>query len=130
MKKRKDVTADDEFARKAKARFDESVQRLDGQTQSRLNQARHVALAELGSGRPAWVQWAPATGVAAAAVVALVMWTGNPQTDELTAPAVASDMEILLTEDSLEMLEDLEFYSWIELDEDTDAIPEAGNNVG
>ena len=130
MNKRNDVAADDAFAEKAKARFDESVQRLDGQTQSKLNQARHAALAELGNTRPAWVQWAPATGVAAAAVVALLIWTGNPQMEDLTAPAVASDMEILLTEDSLEMLEDLEFYSWIDLDEETDAIPEAENNVG
>ena len=130
MKKRNDVAADDAFADKAKAHFDESVQRIDGQTQSRLNQARQAALAELGNSRPVWVQWAPATGVAAAAVVALVMWTGFPQTGDLEAPAVASDLEILLTEDSLEMLEDLEFYSWIDLDEEADAIPEAGNNVG
>ncbi len=52
---------------------------------------------------------------------------------ELDAPEVASDMEILLTEDSLEMLEDLEFYSWIDLDgETTDSIETEGpeNNVG
>jgi len=41
---------------------------------------------------------------------------------------VASDMEILLTEDSLEMLEDLEFYSWIDLDEELSTEPE--NHVG
>ena len=30
-------------------------------------------------------------------------------------PAEVADMEILLGEDSLEMLEDLEFYDWIDM---------------
>ncbi|MDH3439313.1 MAG: DUF3619 family protein [Gammaproteobacteria bacterium] len=130
MNERTDVTAEDAFAKKAKQQFDESVDRLDGETQSRLNRARHAALAELRPSRPAWVQWAPAAGVAAAAVLAVVLWTGNPVVEDLSAPAVASDMEILLTEDSLEMLEDLEFYSWIALDEELEEMPEAENNVG
>lgn len=129
MNERPDVSAEDAFAEKAKQRFDESVQRLDGATQSRLNQSRHAALAELSGGRPVWMQWAPATGVAAAAVLAVVIWTGTPGTDDLADPAVANDMEILLTEDSLEMLEDLEFYSWIDLDE-VEALPTPENHVG
>ena len=76
------------------------------------------------------MQWMPATGVAAAAVLAMVLWTGSPETDEFGTDAVASDMEILLTEDSLEMLEDLEFYSWVELDAETELSPEAENHVG
>jgi hypothetical protein len=43
---------------------------------------------------------------------------------------MATDIEILLTEDSLEMLEDLEFYSWIELSDETDEGMEPANNVG
>ncbi|MDG2374811.1 MAG: hypothetical protein P8M18_00530 [Woeseiaceae bacterium] len=130
MNERTDVSAEDAFAKKAKQQFDESVERLDGETQSRLNRARHVALAELGTGRSIGVQWAPAAGVAVAAVLAIVLWTGNPGTEDMAAPAVASDMEILLTGDSLEMLEDLEFYSWIDLDEEMDELPETENNVG
>jgi hypothetical protein len=130
MNERTDVTAEDAFAKKAKQEFDESVARLDGETQSRLNRARHAALAEVGNSRPVWVQWAPAAGVAAAAVLVVVMWSGDPAIDLDTVPAVADDMEILLTEDSLEMLEDLEFYSWIDFDEETEALPEPENNVG
>ena len=66
----------------------------------------------------------------AAAVLAVVLWTGTPGTDDLADPAVASDMEILLTEDSLEMLEDLEFYSWIDLDEELEELPQPENHVG
>lgn len=130
MNERTDVTAEDAFAKKAKQQFDESVNRLDGEAQSRLTRARHAALAELGNSQPGWTQWAPAVGVAAAAVLAVVLWTGNPVEDDIAGPAVAADMEILLTEDSLEMLEDLEFYSWIDLDEESDESPDAENNVG
>ena len=114
----------------AKERFDDSVSGLDAETQSRLNRGRQAALAELERAKPVWVQWAPATGMAAAAVVAVVMWSGNPVPEEAAVPAVATDMEILLTEDSLEMLEDLEFYSWIDFEEDTDSSGEPQNNVG
>ena len=44
--------------------------------------------------------------------------------------AAVTDMEILLTEDSLEMLEDLEFYSWMDLDEEAGDLQGSGNNVG
>ena len=130
MKERKDMTADRAFADQARKLFDESVEALDGQTRSRLNRGRQAALEELTSGTPGWVQWAPAAGVAAAAVVAVVLWTGNPPVDELTPGASVADFEILLAEDSFEMLEDLEFYSWIDLDEDADEIMEPEDIVG
>jgi hypothetical protein len=130
MNERKDKVADEAFAEKAKQLFDESVEDLDGQTRSRLNRGRQAALNELTAGRPVWVQWAPAAGIAAAAVVAVVLWTGSPPVDELTPSASATDFEILLTEESFEMLEDLEFYSWIDLDEDADETVEAEDIVG
>ncbi len=130
MNERKDMVADKAFAEKAKQLFDESVEGLDGQTRSRLNRGRQAALEELETVRPAWVQWAPAAGVAAAAVVAVVLWSGNLPVDQLTPDASAADFEILLTEDSFELLEDLEFYSWIDLDEDADAALEPEDIVG
>jgi ferric-dicitrate binding protein FerR (iron transport regulator) len=119
MNKRTDIHSDDAFVDKAKQLFDESVEALDGETRSKLNRGRQAALAELGSSRRPWIQWAPAGGVAVAAVAALLVWSGGTQIDALDAPEVASDMEILLAEDSLEMLEDLEFYSWIDLDDES-----------
>jgi hypothetical protein len=129
MNERPDKPAGDALPEKARALFDESVSGLDGETLSRLNRGRQAAIAELGSGRPRLKQWLPATGFAAAAVIAVVLVTRGPAIDDVTAPEIASDMEILLTEDSLEMLEDLEFYSWMELAEPEEiAGPE--NNVG
>jgi hypothetical protein len=130
MNERHDVTTEEAFAGKAKSLFDESVAGLDGASRSRLNQSRHAALAELDSGHRRYLQWVPAGGLAATAVVAFVVWSGAPQPGELAAPVVASDMEILLTEDSLEMLEDLDFYSWIDFESETEQLRETANNVG
>lgn len=117
---------------RAKELFDQSVQGLDAETQSRLNRGRHEALAHLKPGvrHGQWLQWAPAAGVAAAALVAVVIWTGRPPIDDLTPPATVSDFEILLTEDSFEMLEELEFYSWIDLEEELEGEVEGNGNVG
>lgn len=130
MKESKKANADDAFAEKARQLFDESVANLDGETRSRLNRGRQAALAEISSGSRRWTLWAPAGGVAVAAVAALVVWTDSSQIDVINSPEVASDIEILLTEDSLEMLEDLEFYSWIEFDGETNEPSEPTNNVG
>ena len=115
---------DKAFLERSKRLFDESVQQVDGRTQSQLNRGRQKALAELQprTGMRALTGWAPATGVAAAAVVAAVMWNGNGPPIDVAPASTATDFEILLDEDNLEMLEDLEFYSWLDLD--------AGGNVG
>lgn len=126
MSKRKESTADQQFVEQAKRQFDASVDGLDAATRSKLNRGRQEALAELGRGGIRWLEWSPAAGLAAAAVLAVVLWTGNEPVSEL-APDSVADIEILLTEDSLEMLENLEFYSWIDLDEQTDT---PGGNVG
>ncbi len=119
---------DQPFATKAKDVFDQSVRALDAATQSRLNRGRHEALLHTGRGisHGQWLRWAPATGIVAAAVVAVVVLTGRPPVDDLTPPAIAGDFEILLDDTSFEMLEELEFYSWIDLEGDV----EANGNVG
>jgi len=105
-----------QLAEQAKALFDDSVERLDAATLSRLNQGRQQALQELrdtGSGGE-WARWVPAGGIAAAAVVAVVVWQGVPVEHSAPAAGTATDFEIMLSEDSLDMLEDLEFYSWMD----------------
>ena len=119
---------DERFSEQAKTLFDDSVERLDAATLSKLNQGRQAALAELSTSRSRaeWVRWAPAAGVAAAAVVAVVMLRGPAPVDTpINGAAAATDFEILIGEDSLEMIEELEFYSWLDV-----ADAEALDNVG
>ena len=132
-------TEDELFAQKAKAIFEQSVDGLDGQTRSRLNQARQAALAELDSGTVnfvspgRWMHWAPAAGAAAVAVAAVVLWSGNPQIDAgigSIEPAMSGDLELLMAEESFDMLQDLEFYSWVEIDAEIDAAPGEDADVG
>lgn len=108
---------DQAFEKKAKAEFDESVDALDAATLSTLNRSRHEALAELRRPRHQWSGWMPATGVAAAVLVAVVLLQSPTAVRDLNGTTAATDMEILLGEDSIEMLEDLEFYSWIDMAE-------------
>lgn len=105
----------EDFAAQAKKVFDESVEQLDGATLSRLNQGRHKALEEMK--RPGvvhWGRWAPAAGVAAAAAVAVIMMNGTAVTLPEGDPVTVSDFEMLLEAESLEMLEDLEFFSLLD----------------
>ena len=110
---------DERLADTAKQLFDESVESLDAATLSRLNKGRHEALAELSHAKSArqWLRWMPATGVAAAALVTVMLMRGPSSVDLPPAPVTVSDFEILMEDENLEMLEDLEFYSWIDSSE-------------
>lgn len=120
-----DPSNNDEFAAKAKGVFDDSVERLDGAALSRLNQGRHAALEGLAKAEVSanWRRWVPAGGVAAIALVSVLVLRPPEVTD--VPGEVTADFEILLEGESLEMYQDLEFYSWID-----EAELEANGNVG
>jgi len=107
---------DAEFAARAGQRLRDSAESLDAHTRSRLNQARQRALQEL-SPRPLWHRHPVLAGAATAAVavVALLMWQPIGNGPEGIAPPAldAPDLELLMTDESLDMLEDLEFYTWL-----------------
>lgn len=116
---------DGALERRAKAAFDESVDALDAAALSRLNRARQRALEELPRRRTR-TGWLPAAATAALAVAVFAVWIGrepaltpgSPGTPAAPVAALgpsaeADDLEILLAEDSLEMLEELEFYDWV-----------------
>lgn len=117
---------DNDFENEAKQVFDEHVAGLDAQTRSRLTQARYAAI-EASRPRRAYAPWIGGA-VAAGTVAALVVI--NPLNDEVTGPALdtpvaqqATDLEMLLGDDELEMLEELEFYAWLdEADVELDGI--------
>jgi hypothetical protein len=105
--------SDDNFAKEAKALFDGSVDRLDAATLSTLNQSRHRALEASHTQTIDWLRWAPVTGVAVAALAAVLMMQPDPVAVE-SVPESLTEMEILLGDDNIEMLEHLEFYAFID----------------
>jgi hypothetical protein len=112
---------------RARELFDDSVERIDGATRSRLTQARHAALAELDRPRLRLGHWVPVGALAAAAVLAVTLWTGTVPDEQalpVLAVAPAEDFEMLANGEDLDMLdEDVEFYAWA-------ASADAGNAIG
>lgn len=109
--------------RRAKALFDEGVDGLDARTRSRLTQARHAAVAALVQQREPFMRrwWLPAAGLATAALVAvIVVFNLNPAANQQLAAAslAVEDMDILSGAENIELLEDMEFYAWLESEPD------------
>ncbi|MEO0974141.1 MAG: hypothetical protein AAFX85_13700 [Pseudomonadota bacterium] len=124
--------ADDALARAVVGVLDEQASSLDGYTRSRLRQARAKALAARTERQAGWqgllLRSPLGSGAVAVALVALValmpvVFRGPgvlPSTPGLETPTAATlageladEFEIVLAGDSIEMLEDLEFYEWL-----------------
>jgi hypothetical protein len=113
---------DSQFEQSSQALLGESVTRTSGRVRSRLNQARHAALAEMQATRqrPFWrmpLVLGPAGGVAAAVVVAvLLMYRGGEHGLGASAGGQAGyeDIELLSDNDGLDLLENYDgsFYEW------------------
>ena len=111
----------EEFEKRTRALLEESVTRVDARIRSRLNQARHAALAELARSQhaPWWRSFglAPAAGVAAAVVLAVVLWTSQPgqmlPVAENGSSAV-EDLDLVADCETFDLLQqgDGGFYEW------------------
>jgi cytochrome c-type biogenesis protein CcmH/NrfG len=110
-----------EFERNARAVLEASVARVDGRTRSRLNQARQLALEAAGQRpRPWWRSFAlmPAGAMAAAALLAVMLWHREPALREAPLPeahvAAVEDVDLLADADGLDLIEgwDGPFYEW------------------
>lgn len=102
----------------ARALLDASTHSLDAASLSRLNRARQAALAQRQRSVRTW--WLPAAGLAAscALVLAAVEWFPHPRPTVAPAMhAVAADAEVAAADDSLEFYQDLEFYAWLDAQE-------------
>jgi hypothetical protein len=103
-----------------RAQLNEDAHNLDAATASRLNRARQRALDEgLGRRRSAlgFLGYALAAGIAAVLAVNVLVRVpepSEPMPAVVAAPGV-DDIELLAGSEELEMIEDLEFYAWLEL---------------
>ncbi len=101
------------FLQQSKKQLDDSVDALDAATLSRLNQARQKALdtprSTLFFGNRTGVVFA---SFAVAAFVAL-LWIATPSQPPATLAQQYEDIDMLTADADLELLEDLEFVSWL-----------------
>jgi hypothetical protein len=111
----------DEFERRTRELFDDSVERLNGHTRSRLTRARNAALDELKTPaarrywpRPYWLG-IPLGGLGAAVLVAVFLMNGR----EAAVPSGESrllpldDFDIVADTDNFVLIRDVEFYTWL-----------------
>ena len=104
---------DQRFLDRSRQALDRSLEDMDAATLSRLNRIRHAALAETKA--PGWHWWVPASGLATACavLVAVNLSLREPSTPtQVESPL--GDLELLASNENLEMLEELEFYAWLE----------------
>jgi hypothetical protein len=114
---------EDKVAARSRDLFIDSARAIDGETGARLAAARGRAMNALAE-KPSRVamRWMPVAGVVAAVSLVAVVWLPAGPGDDLPLPVNGrvlenpADIDILLQEDGLEMIEDLDFYSWIDTD--------------
>lgn len=125
--------ADRRFSDDAGRLLRQSAASLDEATRTRLARARQAALDEFahlqGRSRRPFSGWQPALGVAAAALLAVGLWldrgeeVAHPAASRIPPAAAAQagrvagesgDLDLLLAGEQIEMLEDLEFFDWVE----------------
>jgi negative regulator of sigma E activity len=111
---------------RSRALFQESVDRIDMRTRSRLTQARYAALKAAERADHRWFLrmpvWTSAAGVTAAAVLGVALWLGGPSAQHGAVSAdnqtTFEDLDIVSSGDgssvdNVEMLQDdLDFYAW------------------
>jgi len=118
----KENTDEDRLRDIAKQALDQSVDEIDGATLSRLRQARYTALHQHQRRQPLWLSrpvLASAFSVSALALTVVLM-TSNP--DSAGTPLIASDdsveqlddFNLLANGDDLDLVQDMEFYEWLE----------------
>jgi len=126
---------DKDFLQRSRKQLDDSAEALDGATLSRLNQARQKALQNYPAGRRPWRLFnvpLPAGIMAGLSIAVVSGWLVLSQTPQTTPGPIASeqlvfndeDLNMLSSDTELELLEQLEFVSWL-LTEELDQ-----NNAG
>jgi hypothetical protein len=129
VKPQDESAARTDFENRTKAVFDDSVGELNANVRSRLTQARHAAIAELEqtSRSPLRRAWMPAAGLVAAALIAALIFVPglNRTLRSPDAPLADDDMPILLDSDDVELVEEMEFYAWLDNEALLDTQPEA-----
>lgn len=106
-----------EIAERASELFADSMRSVDGETRSKLAQARAKAVEAAGSRRRFWSplpsSLVPLGGVAAAALAVALIWQGPAVEPGSMETAVLNNLDILLEGEDLDLLQELDFYAWL-----------------
>jgi ferric-dicitrate binding protein FerR (iron transport regulator) len=108
---------DEAWISRSRALLDASANALDAATLSRLNRARHAALAQRRRLPRPWLFGAGIAGLVAAVFGVAIGLQHVPRHDatSASAPLQPADIEMLSgDDDALDLSENLDFYAWLE----------------
>ena len=116
--------SEEEFQAEVRKTLDLTTEALDQETLRRLRAARFEALELAGAGRVSWFglhRWLTAGGLTTVTVLALgiSLWIVAPR-QNLLPVRQPDEVEILTSQDQLDLYKDLEFYRWLEADASVD----------
>lgn len=102
-----------EFLEAVRTVLDRSIESLDAATASRLTEARYRALEGSGGERSGRSYWVPGLAFASlvAGVLVVVLRLAAP---DIGTTATLEDIELLSSNDSMELYEELEFLEWLD----------------
>lgn len=105
----------DRMLQRLRQHLDRSSAELDGATLSKLNRARQHAL-DAASPRAAVSAWRRPllVGSAMAALVGVWLLHTSHLPTEPVSPMAGADLELLAAGEDLELIENLEFYAWLQ----------------
>jgi len=103
------------FLENAKTVLDQDAEDLDGATVSRLRQLRYAALEKSETIGPNWWQRfrLPAAALITASLIAIVLGVQMKTPADLKAANPIEDIEILASNEQLDLYEDFDFYTWL-----------------
>jgi len=111
MNNKHDTDTDKAFLKSLTDTLDESIEHLDGHTLSRLNQARHRALAQTEKPHFFNAQWIKA-GAIAAVIITLVngwMMFSSPSIQQMNTDG----FELVIANEDFELMQELDFIAWM-----------------
>ena len=105
------MNKDNDLLKTSRDALDESVEHLDANTLSRLNQARQKALSQKESSPPVNIHWIPAGALAALSITVIVgsLILSSPESSLTNL----DEAEFMATNEEIELVEDLEFVAWL-----------------
>lgn len=109
--------SEESFVHAVRQVLDEEVENLDAGTRSQLNRIRKNAL-ETGLRRPrrGWqgggMRWLAGAAVTAALAAVIYFNTGSTPVD-IYSQTSDEDFDIIALEETLEFIDDIEFYAWL-----------------
>ena len=105
----------DNFSEKVRKVLDDSADDIDELTLSRIRAARANAVSTADKKHAPGRGWIPVGSFATVLFVVLAAFLFNQNKGDLPLSIEADDMEMLSSVDSLEILDDLEFYLWLDV---------------